>query len=45
MLDELTPDQVKMIFDYIDPDKWTIKFMKDKENVDLVKHVLKLAKW
>jgi hypothetical protein len=45
MLGELTPDQVKMIFDYIDPDKWTIKFMKDKENVELVKQILDLAKW
>lgn len=45
MLDELTPDQVKMIYEYIDPIKWAIKFSKDTENVELVKQVLDLAKW
>jgi hypothetical protein len=45
MLDELTPDQVKMIYEYIDPIKWAIKFSKDTENVALVKQVLDLAKW
>jgi hypothetical protein len=45
MLDELTPDQVRMIYDYINPVEWAAKFSKDNENVELVKQVLDLAKW
>ena len=45
MLDELTPDQVRMIYDYINPIEWAAKFSKDTEDVDLVKQILDLAKW
>ena len=45
LLDELSEDQVRMVYDYINPVQWAIKFSKETENVELVKQVLALAKW
>ena len=45
LLDELSEDLIKMIYDYINPVQWAIKFSKDTENVELIKQVLTLAKW
>lgn len=45
VLEEFTEDQLKIIYDYINPTQWAIKFSKDSENVELVKEVLNLAKW
>jgi hypothetical protein len=45
LLDELSEDLIKMIYDYINPVQWAVKFSKDAENVDLVKRVLTLARW
>ena len=39
-LDKLTPDHTKMIIDYIDPEKWAIKFKREPENVRTVKEIL-----
>lgn len=42
-LSTLNPGQTEMIFEYINPDIWTIKFMRDKENVNRVQTVLSQA--
>ena len=40
-LDNLNPDHVKLIIDYINPEQWAIKFKKETENVKNVKELLK----
>jgi hypothetical protein len=42
-LDKLTEDQIKMIIDYINPEQWALKFIKDKESATEVKELLKKA--
>jgi len=42
-MDELDSTQIKMIIDYIDPEKWALKFHRDNENVKQVKEILNLA--
>ena len=39
-MDNLDPTQIKMIIDYIDPDKWALKFHREPENVKQVKELL-----
>jgi len=39
-MDELDSTQVKMVIDYIDPEKWALKFHREPENVRTVKEVL-----
>lgn len=39
-LDKLNPDSAKMIIDYIDPEKWALKFHREPENVKQVKELL-----
>ena len=39
-LDKLNIDHVKMIVDYIDPEKWALKFHREPENVRTVKEIL-----
>lgn len=39
-LSKLMPDHEKMILDYIDPEKWAIKFKREPENVRTVKEIL-----
>lgn len=39
-MDGLDPSQVKMIIDYIDPEKWALKFHRELENVRTVKEIL-----
>lgn len=39
-MDQLDPTQVKMIIDYIDPEKWALKFHRESENVKQVKELL-----
>lgn len=39
-LGKLMPDHEKMILDYIDPEKWAIKFKREPENVRTVKEIL-----
>lgn len=39
-MDQLDPTQVKMIIDYIDPEKWALKFHREPENVRTVKEIL-----
>jgi hypothetical protein len=42
-LKKITPDQERLIMDYINPELWAIKFMKNSNQVAEVKEVLKLA--
>lgn len=42
-LETLNPTQVKMIIEYIDPEKWAIKFHREPENVRTVKEILKVG--
>jgi hypothetical protein len=42
-LSTLNPDHVKMISDYINPEKWAIKFQRDPETAKQVKGLLKQA--
>lgn len=42
-MDNLDQTQIKMILDYIDPEKWAIKFTREPENVMQVKELLTLA--
>ena len=39
-LDTLSPDHVKMIIDYINPEQWALKFNKEPENVRTIKEIL-----
>jgi hypothetical protein len=39
-LDTLNPDHVKLIFDYINPEQWALKFHREPENVKTVKEIL-----
>lgn len=39
-LDNLTPDHVKLVIDYIDPEQWALKFHREPENVRTVKEIL-----
>lgn len=39
-LGKLMPDHEKMVLDYIDPEKWAIKFKREPENVRTVKEIL-----
>ena len=39
-LETLNPDHVKMIFDYINPEQWALKFHREPENVRTVKEIL-----
>jgi hypothetical protein len=39
-LDTLTQDHVKLIFDYINPEQWALKFHRDPENVRAIKEIL-----
>ena len=42
-MDNLDPTQVKMVIDYIDPEKWALKFHREPENVSTVKELLNKA--
>lgn len=42
-IDELDKTQIKMILDYIDPEKWALKFHREPENVLQVKELLTTA--
>lgn len=44
-LSNLTPDQIKMIWPYVDSDIWKRKFLVNKSNVEFVKDTLKKADW
>lgn len=39
-LDTLTQDHVRMIFDYINPEQWALKFHREPENVREIKEIL-----
>lgn len=39
-LDTLTPDRVKMIIDYINPEQWALKFKKNPDDAKQVKEIL-----
>lgn len=39
-LDSLSADYVKIIIDYINPEKWALKFHREPENVKQVKEIL-----
>lgn len=39
-MDRLDSMQVKIIIDYIDPEKWALKFHREPENVSTVKEIL-----
>lgn len=39
-MDSLDATQIKMIIDYIDPEKWALKFHREPENVKTVKEIL-----
>lgn len=42
-MDNLDTTQVKMIIDYIDPEKWALKFHREQESVSTVKELLNKA--
>ena len=42
-LSSIDPGQTEMIFEYINPDLWNIKFMRDSETVKEIQGVLKQA--
>ena len=42
-LDKLNPEQIEMIFPYIDPDFWKRKFVDFFADTEWVKHILKEA--
>jgi len=42
-MDKLDSTQVKMIIDYIDPEKWALKFHRESESVRQVKEILTIA--
>lgn len=42
-LESLDETQQQLIFDYINPERWAIKFHKDKESIQQVKELLKQA--
>lgn len=44
-LDELSEDLVKMIYDYINPVQWAVKFSKLENDVEEVKSLLQELKW
>ena len=39
-LDTLTQDHVRIIFDYINPEQWALKFYREPENVREIKEIL-----
>jgi len=39
-LDTLTQDHVRMIFDYINPEQWALKFHREPDNVREIKEIL-----
>ena len=39
-MDKLEPGQVKMIIDYVDPEKWALKFHREPDVVKTVKEIL-----
>jgi len=40
LLSTLTEDNVKILIDYIDPEKWNAKFMRDKQTTKKIKDLL-----
>jgi flagellin-specific chaperone FliS len=44
-LDELPEDLIKMIYDYINPIQWAVKFSKQESDVKEVKDLLQELKW
>lgn len=42
-LEKLNSDQQKLVFEYIDPERWTIKFKRDQQLTEEIKQTLKLA--
>jgi hypothetical protein len=42
-LDRLTPDHVRIVIDYINPEQWALKFKKNQDDVYRVKELLKQA--
>lgn len=42
-VESLDPVQLKFVFDYIDPEKWALKFHREPENVSTVKELLNKA--
>lgn len=42
-LSTLDPNQTGLVFDYINPDLWNIKFMRDRETVTEAQNILKQA--
>jgi hypothetical protein len=44
-LDELPEDLIKMIYDYINPVQWAIKFSKLEKDVQEVGSLLQELKW
>jgi hypothetical protein len=44
-LDNLNETQVKMIIDYINPELWAIKFLKNDDFVKDIKDLLRLGKY
>ena len=45
LLDILEPDQIKMIYDYINPVNWAIKFTKEEVKTAEVKQLMNELKW
>lgn len=39
-MDRLDKSHIQMIFDYVDPEKWALKFHRDKENVLIAQEIL-----
>ena len=45
LLDTLGEEQIKLVYDYINPTQWAIKFSKEPEKVTEVKNILSELKW
>ena len=42
-MESLDPTQVKMVIDYIDPEKWALKFHRHKDDVKEIKEILRVG--
>jgi hypothetical protein len=42
-IDSLDETQIKMVINYIDPEKWALKFHRDVEGVKQVKELLNVG--
>jgi len=44
MLDSFNEEQLKMIYHIMDPEHWSLKFKRNKKDIELVKQVVNESK-